>query len=63
MIECISCKYAQPDKHLSEKNWTAYQCVKRDSDYFGCLVNVGANGDKHKRISWGGCEHGERRVT
>ena len=60
-VKCISCEYARPDKNMSEKNWTAYNCGNPDSDYYGCLLNVSVNGDKHKRISWGGCPLGRRK--
>ena len=62
-IKCISCKYAQPDKRASDKYWTAYQCTNRDSDYYGCLLNVRINGDKLKRISWSGCGVGVSQVV
>lgn len=63
MIKCISCKHARPDKAASEKGWTAYECGNQDSDYYGALLNIRPNGDKLKRITWTGCELGERRGT
>jgi hypothetical protein len=62
-IKCISCKYARPDKTSSEKGWTAYECGNPHSEFYKSLLNVRPNGDKLKRVSWGGCEFGERRVT
>jgi len=62
-VKCISCKYARPDKEASEKNWTAYECGNPQSEFYKSLLNVRPDGDKLKRISWRGCELGERRVN
>ena len=61
-MECIFCRFATVDELASDKDWTAYQCSNPKSDYYKSLINVSENGDKHKRISWSGCEHGERKV-
>lgn len=60
-IRCVSCKYAQVDKTASEGSWEAYQCINRKSEYYRALLNVSIEGDKAKRITWSGCELGERR--
>ena len=60
-IMCISCKYATVDQDACEGSWIAYECSNSESEYHKALVNVGANGEKNKRISWSGCEHGVRR--
>ncbi len=61
-MKCISCRFATTDKSASDKDWTAYECGNPKSEYHKSLVNISENGDKHKRISWSGCEHGERKV-
>lgn len=58
-IKCINCKYAHVDKLSSTKDWEAYECTNKDSEYYKCLLNVTANGDKQFKISWGGCEYGQ----
>ena len=61
-IKCISCRFARLDEKASDRNWTAYECGNHASEFHKALLNVTPNGDKLQRISWGGCEHGERRV-
>jgi hypothetical protein len=61
-VRCISCRYAKVDEKASDKNWTAYECGNEQSEYHKSLLNVTPNGDKQHRISWSGCEHGERRI-
>ncbi len=59
-IMCISCKHATADKQATEGKWTAYECSNADSEFYKALVNVGVNGEMHKKISWSGCKHGVR---
>ena len=61
-IKCISCRFAQPDDHASTRSWTAYECGNPASEFHKALLNVTPKGDMLQRISWGGCEHSERRV-
>ena len=61
-MKCISCRFAVVDESASDKHWKAYQCGNPKSQYHKSLINIYENGDKHKRISWSGCEHGERKV-
>ena len=61
-MKCISCRFATIDKSASDKDWNAYECGNPKSEYHKSLINISENGDKHKRISWSGCEHGERKV-
>jgi len=42
-------------------NWKAIECANPDSEYRRALLNVSPNGDKQSRITWSGCEDGERR--
>ncbi|OQB13007.1 MAG: hypothetical protein BWY15_01971 [Firmicutes bacterium ADurb.Bin193] len=62
-IKCISCRYARPDKASSDNSWTAYECGNPQSEFYKSLLNVRPDGNKLKRISWPGCEHGERRLN
>ena len=57
-VKCISCRFAQPDESASEKNWTAYACRHRDSEYYGALLNVNLRGQQQGRITWKGCPLG-----
>lgn len=61
-MKCISCRFATIDESASDKHWTAYECGNPKSEYHKSLINISVNGDKHKRISWSGCQHGERKV-
>ena len=61
-IKCISCRFARPDPSASDKNWTAYECGNPASEFYKALLNVTPHGAQLQRISWGGCEYGERRV-
>lgn len=61
-MKCISCRFATVDESASDRDWKAYQCSNPKSEYHKSLINISENGDKHKRISWSGCEHGERKV-
>ena len=61
-MKCISCRFATIDESASDKHWKAYECGNPKSEYHKSLINISENGDKHKRISWSGCEHGERKV-
>lgn len=61
-MKCISCRFASVDKPASDKDWTAYECGNPKSEYHRSLINISVNGDKHKRMSWFGCEHGEMKV-
>ncbi|NMB42122.1 MAG: hypothetical protein GX996_09330 [Firmicutes bacterium] len=61
-MKCISCRFATVDETASDKHWKAYQCGNPKSEYHKSLINISENGDKHKRISWSGCERGERKV-
>lgn len=60
-IRCAACRYACPDKSASSRAWTAFQCGNDKSKYHRCLLNITPNGDKQSRITWTGCELGERR--
>jgi hypothetical protein len=61
-MKCISCRFALVDKKASDRDWTAYQCGNPKSEYYRALINTSPEGKKHQRISWSGCEHGERKV-
>ncbi len=61
-MKCISCRFATVDESAGDKDWTAYECSNPKSKYHKSLINISGNSDKHQRISWSGCEHGERRV-
>ena len=61
-IKCISCRFATVDKSASDKHWNAYECGNPKSEYHKSLINISEDGNKHKRISWSGCQHGERKV-
>lgn len=61
-IRCISCRFAAIDEYASDKDWTAYQCSNHKSEYHKSLLNVTEDGDRCMRITWSGCEHGERKV-
>ncbi len=52
---CGRCVHCQPDRLASHKTWTAYQCVNRDSDYYGALLNISVNGNMLSRVVWHGC--------
>ena len=58
-ITCIRCRFAQPDRVASERNWTAYECDNSDSDFYGSLLNIAPSGEKRDRITWPGCVFGE----
>jgi hypothetical protein len=61
-MKCISCRFTLVDKKASDKEWTAYQCGNPKSEYYKALINISPEGKKHKRISWSGFKHGERKV-
>lgn len=61
-MKCVSCRFAILDKKASDKDWAAYQCGNPRSEYHRALINISPRGKRHKRISWSGCELGERRV-
>lgn len=61
-VKCISCRFAVIDAAASHKGWTAYKCGNPRSEYHRALINISPEGKRHKRISWSGCELGERRV-
>jgi hypothetical protein len=61
-IKCISCRFAIVDETASDRDWEAYECSNPKSEYHKSLINISEDGNKHKRISWSGCEHGERKV-
>ena len=59
------CKYRKdPDTPCPKQDikWAAYQCACSDSEFHKGLLNVTPNGDKQSRITWIGCEYGERRL-
>jgi hypothetical protein len=49
----------QEDPEASEPDWTAYACGNPKSEYYWALLNVRRNGDKLRRVTWGGCPCGE----
>ena len=61
-IKCSQCRYVRPDKKASDKDWTAYECGNCDSEHYKSLLNVSAEGNKLKHISWGGCTKGKVKV-
>lgn len=61
-MKCVSCRFATVDESAGDKDWTAYECSNPKSKYHKSLINISGNSDKHQRIPWPGCEHGERRV-
>ncbi|RJX22342.1 MAG: hypothetical protein C4570_01470 [Ammonifex sp.] len=62
-IRCADCEFARPDKSASSRTWTAFECGNDESEYHRCLLNFTPNGDKQPRITWTGCELGERRQS
>ena len=58
------CEFKHTDEICPKQKikWKAVQCVCSVSPYQYSLLNVTINGDKLKRVSWSGCEHGKRRV-
>lgn len=62
-IKCISCLFTSPDKTMSDRKWTAYECGNPESVYYKALVNVDPYGNKMKRITWIGCKYGKRRYA
>ena len=42
--------------------WAAFECTNARSEYHKALLNVTVNGDMQNRVTWGGCEFGERAV-
>ncbi|MGI6490919.1 MAG: hypothetical protein ACOX0T_00645 [Pelotomaculum sp.] len=61
-MKCISCRFAKVDESTSDKDWEAYECGNPRSEYHKSLINISEDGKKHKRISWSGCSHGQRKV-
>ena len=59
-IRCSKCRFVRPDETANEGSWTAYECGNKKSPYYKALLNVSIDGDKYTRISWQGCELGER---
>jgi len=41
--------------------WAAMECGNKGSEYYKALLNVTRDGDRQTRVTWGGCEDGERR--
>ena len=63
-VRCTCCKYVRPDKKVSSRKWTAYECGNSRSEFFGYLLNINSEGEKLQWIAWSGCECGvfaERR--
>jgi hypothetical protein len=58
------CKFKGTDEICpkQEVKWAAYECGCGESEYFKALLNVTLNGDRQLRVTWGGCENGERRA-
>ena len=61
-MKYISSIFAKVDKAASNRQWESYVCTNPDSEYNQALLNVSVDGTEHKRISWSGCPHGERKV-
>ena len=59
-IRCSECRYVRPDPEASKGKWTAYECGKRESEYYRALLNITEGGAKQDSITWTGCEWGER---
>ena len=57
------CEHKGTDDICSKQilKWAAYECGCSESEYYKALLNVTPNGDKQERITWTGCEDGERR--
>jgi hypothetical protein len=65
-IICVYCIFARPDKSVSTKKWTAYECGNSESPYHKSLLNITKNGNKLQGIIWSGCASGqlaERRLA
>ncbi len=60
-VMCINCKYARVDDSASIGTWKAYECGNAESEYHRCLLNIGINGETHKKIVWQGCISGRRK--
>ena len=58
-IRCKECRFARPDPKASDRNWTAYECGNRDSEYYRALLNITRGGAKLSWITWAGCAWGE----
>lgn len=63
IIRCASCRFVRTDRIASDRDWTAYMCGNPMSVYHRALLNVSINGDKQSRVSWIGCDKGERRTA
>ena len=61
-MKCISCRFAAVDESASDNDWKAYECSNPKSKYHKSLINISEDGSKQQRITWPGCEHGERKV-
>ena len=61
-VRCISCRFATVDESASENKWKAYECSSPESEYHKSLLNVDVEGNKQKRITWSGCEHGKKKA-
>ena len=62
-IRCAECEYVRINEEASRKRWTAYVCGNENSEYYKTFLNVSANGDEQKRVTFGGCKHGRKRVS
>jgi len=60
-IKCKDCAFARADRKASERDWTAYECGNRGSEYYKALLNVTPKGEKQASISWRGCAEGRAR--
>jgi len=59
-IVCADCKFVREDAGMNEKDWIAYECANRKSEYHRALLNVSTDGDMLDFITWTGCPCGER---
>ena len=57
-IRCARCRFVRPDPKASDRDWTAYECGKHESEYFRALVNISEDGRRLNRIVWKGCPCG-----
>jgi len=75
-VRCAECCYARPDAvapgngyvwimgsdgKYRKAQWSGIECGCADSDYFKSLLNVSITGDRQQRVTWSGCDCGERR--
>jgi len=62
-VKCAECRFVCENKAISKKNWTAYRCNNRRSEFYKTTLNISIGGAEMDTITWIGCEFGERQDT